>query len=174
MTYAVETLTFDLDTRSHSWYTPSAFPEPIPDEMGYWLFLPGSLTEALRQRTDNFSVAVIEETLINSTDPSLNAAHTKEKAEYFSRKVALKNHQEIWVMAHTLIPTTSLKQGLAELSTLQERPLGELLFADDTVRKSPTEITHFDTLWGRRSRYWLREQPLLVTEYFLPELIRQS
>ena len=165
---------FDLDTRCHQWQTPATYTKPIPDTYRHWLFLPGSLTKALQQCSDAFSVQVLSEERFVTSQSIFGLADQGEETEYFSRKVALKNHQTPWVMAHTLIPQSSLQQGLQELTRLQSRPLGELLFADPQVKKDNNQITLFDNIWGRRSRYWLQGLPLMVTEYFLPELIRQT
>jgi chorismate--pyruvate lyase len=170
----VDTPIFNLDTRYHQWQVPAAFQTPIPEEYRHWLFLPGSLTKALKQRSDSFSVQVLKEECLVNTQPLLGISEQGQETTLFSRKVALKHHQTPWVMAHTLIPESSLQQGLDQLTHLNERPLGELLFADPKVKKDNNEITFFDNIWGRRSRYWLQGLPLMVTEYFLPELIKQA
>jgi chorismate--pyruvate lyase len=169
----VDSPIFDIDTRSHKWHSPNAFIQPIPEDYRQWLFLPGSLTKALKQRSGEFSVEVLSEEHLMTSQPILGFTDHGRKNAFFSRKVALKNGSTPWVMAHTLIPETSLQRGLGKLSHLNNRPLGELLFADPSVKKDNNEITYFDNIWGRRSRYWLQGLPLLVSEYFLPELINQ-
>jgi chorismate--pyruvate lyase len=169
--FNVGTVIFNLDTRAHQWQLASEMSQPIPEAYLHWLFLPGSLTAELRQHADTFSVEVLAEEHITTTQV-ISGIHLE--TAFFSRQVALKNNKTPWVMAHTLIPESSLQQGLEELTHLSNRPLGELLFADPEVKKDNNEITFFDNIWGRRSRYWLQGLPLIVSEYFLPELIRQT
>lgn len=68
---------------------------------------------------------------------------------------------------------------------LGSRPLGAVLFADQSMQRKAMEITSMSTghksyawtghrgaekIWGRRSVFILKKQALLVSEFFLPEL----
>lgn len=91
-----------------------------------------------------------------------------------------------WVYARTLIPCTSLTGGLQRLVRLGTRPLGEVIFADRSMRRGPIEVARIhpgarvlapvrssvkSAVWGRRGVFWLQERPLLVCEFFLPEMV---
>ena len=57
-----------------------------------------------------------------------------------------------------------------------DSPLGAYLFKCQSMRRTGLEvgklvISPSQTLWARRSVFWLSEKPLLVCEYFLPELV---
>ena len=67
------------------------------------------------------------------------------------------------------------------------RPLGAMLFADRTMRRETVEVAMLpaahnanqytnigEPIWGRRSVFRVSGKPLLVSEYFLPELLRRK
>ena len=68
--------------------------------------------------------------------------------------------------------------GIAELG---EQPLGERVFGHEPARRDHLQLARFDiaanprcpaaTVWGRRSRLFLGQWPLLVHELFLPSLV---
>jgi chorismate--pyruvate lyase len=60
------------------------------------------------------------------------------------------------------------------LTQLENKPLGELLFSTPGVTKDHQQVCQTETGWGRRARYLLKNQPLLVSEFFLPALIRHE
>ena len=64
------------------------------------------------------------------------------------------------------------------------RPLGAMLFADRTMKREEVEVASLPLshsanqytgikkpIWGRRSVFRVSGKPLLVSEYFLPELL---
>lgn len=95
-----------------------------------------------------------------------------------------------WVFARTIIPYKTLTGRERRLAHLGNRPLGAVLFADRTMRRGPVQVAclqkgdaMFDwatqgltprptMIWGRRSVFYLREKPLLVSEVFLPRILR--
>lgn len=103
------------------------------------------------------------------------------------RQVLLMCGRQPWVFARTVIPVSSLRGKLQQLTCLGTRPLGEVLFADPGMRRGMVELaeilpgqavfaaatTHTRhqpvSIWGRRSVFWLSDKPLLVSEVFLPD-----
>ena len=161
----------DPDTCSYDWQALAAAESALPSELRYWLTLPTSLTQALKLRADDFSVEVLEQCQISLALP-IDGFHDKQApCPMFSRKVLLKQGDTPWVAAHTLIPVSSLAGGLEQLTQLADKPLGELLFATPGARKDHLQVCTTGQGWGRRARYHLHHQPLLVSEFFLPELI---
>jgi len=96
------------------------------------------------------------------------------------------------VFARTVIPASSLRGRLRRLSMLGTRPLGALLFADPGMRRDAPEIARIHpghdiflqavqhsrarpaAIWGRRSVFYLDNKPLLVSEIFLPEILKSA
>jgi chorismate--pyruvate lyase len=167
----VTQIALDPDTRTHKWRPVPQLGSQIPEQYRLWINLPGSLTRALKERTDDFSVEVIEQTHLYLSLPLKGFDSRLGAQKFFSRKVLLKSGQTPWVAAHTLVPETSLQHGLNQLTKLENKPLGELLFSTPGVSKDSLEACRTVNGWGRRARYLLKNQPLLVSEYFLPDLI---
>ena len=103
------------------------------------------------------------------------------------RQVLLLCGRQPWVYARTVIPVSSLRGKLQQLTALGTRPLGGVLFADPGMRRGMVELAEIlpgqaiftaatgyaqhqpASIWGRRSVFWLSAKPLLVSEVFLPD-----
>jgi chorismate--pyruvate lyase len=98
------------------------------------------------------------------------------------REVRLLGCGQPWVHARSLIPATTMTGRHRQLAHLGTRPLGELLFSDQGMQRgvietaqvalyspSPPQSTQ---TWARRSVFFLDHKPLLVSEVFLPALLR--
>ncbi len=106
------------------------------------------------------------------------------------RDVLLTCADKPLVYAHSVIPLAGLNGPWRMLSRLGNRPLGQALFADPRVRRAPLEFRRLDSryplyraaavhlaeappsLWARRSVFSRGGRPILVTEVFLPEVLR--
>lgn len=104
------------------------------------------------------------------------------------REVRLLCDEHRWVYARSVIPFATLHGAGRKLGNLGTRPLGAVLFADRRVRRTavdfarvaPGHLIHRHALselddedraiWGRRSLFEIAGAPLLVSEWFLPEL----
>lgn len=87
------------------------------------------------------------------------------------------------VYARSVIPATTIQGAQRRYANMGNRPLGAMLFTDRTMQREPVEVgvlpvTHRayqyaqqrGPVWGRRSVFRVSGKPLLVSEYFLPEL----
>jgi chorismate--pyruvate lyase len=166
-----------LETSGLLW-KPAAQVVPRPQPLlQSWLLDPGSLTSRLKALAGSrFNVRVLEECWIRHTSPSLLQCFEPHVARQrlWSRKVLLQCGDTPWVAAHSLIPVSSMQGPLKRLRRLDERPLGEFLFRDPALRRYQLELTHSASVWGRRSLFYLHDQPLLVAEFFLPALLQAS
>ncbi len=138
---------------------------------------PGSLTQRLKDMSQgDFNVQVVAEGWAQRSTPSLLQCFHPHvtRQRMWSRKVLLRSGETPWVAAHTLIPMSSMVGALKQLRSLRDRPLGEFLFQDPQLQRLQLEITQCEDLWGRRSLFFLRHQPILVAEFFLPALLRED
>jgi len=107
------------------------------------------------------------------------------------REVYLCRGNQPLVFARSLAGPRALEGAWRHLRRQGQRPLGATLFADVRVQRGPLEIGCLPSshalcrrlrgealmgdgqhLWGRRSVFLLRGQPLLVNEFFLPAFAR--
>lgn len=141
-----------------------------------WLQTPGSLTRRLQAISDGtFEVRIISEGWVFRTVSVSGLSRSAAvKQMMWSRQVVLGGRGESWVAAHSLIPVSSLKGRQRQLIHLGNRPLGGFLFKQPSLRRGESEICQVANVWGRRSLFFLEDRPLLVAEFFLPDLIRRT
>ncbi len=161
----------------------------VPQATLSWLLDPHSLTQRLIARCPGkFTVEVIDEVWA-SPAPSERMLLTMKPASVARiRQVRLLCNGVPWVFARTAIPYDTLAGPVRRLKLLGTKPLGAVLFADKSMRRGELEIaainksdflyrqataglrTKPQTIWGRRSVFFLSAKPLLVNEIFLPAI----
>lgn len=158
-----------------------------------WLVDDSSLTRRLQATCHGqFRVGLISQRMERPMLSEARALARPPQEIALVRQVRLLCDERPWVFARTVIPLPSLRGGLRRLALLGTRPLGAVLFADPQMQRQPLEITRITprhrlfamattagmaeagTLWGRRSVFRLQGKPLLVSEFFLPTLLRDS
>ena len=139
-----------------------------------WLLDTGSLTRRLVKLSQgNFNVGLVSEEWQLNYSPYLTKILGQDyyRQRMWSRKVILSGNQQPWVVAHTLVPQSSLETGLGRVKKLQTKPLGAFLFSHPELRRSCLDIARTPDGWGRCSLFELFDRPILVAEFFLTELI---
>ena len=146
-----------------------------PETFSDWLFDAGSLTERLKMLGGgSFGLTLLEESWVScvSLEPRGKFGPISIEHDFWSRKVCLSCFGKPVVMAHTLVPRHGLVGKLKEILALKEKPLGEYLFQEKGLLRSTFEIINYENeLWGRRSLFFLHRKPVLVAEFFLPDLL---
>ncbi|WP_193163239.1 chorismate--pyruvate lyase family protein [Microbulbifer hainanensis] len=148
-----------------------------------WLQHPGSLTAALKHLSGNqFQVRLLSQRWQQPSLEERRALDLRDRSRALVREVLLCGRGQPWVYARSVLPLRSLQGKSRYLRSLDERPLGELLFSEPDIRRGPIALNRLrrnpscklealagegDSAWGRRSTFWLRDKPLLVAETFL-------
>ncbi|GAB2904266.1 chorismate lyase [Microbulbifer echini] len=159
-----------------------AQPQP-PQYLLPWLAYTGSLTAALKHLSGgDFSVQVLGQSWQLPRPEECHALHLKRRSRALVREVLLLGCGQPWVYARSVLPLRSLQGKSRNLRSLDNRPLGELLFSEPGIRRGEIELNQLrrntdlqlkglcdkdNCAWGRRSTFWLRDKPLLVAEAFL-------
>lgn len=153
-----------------------------------WLADSGSLTARLiAQSGGEFRVQVVRQIIGRPTLNERKVLVMKQSALALIREVILFGRNEPWVFARSILPLASLTGSLRHLRKQNSRPLGAFLFSQPQLRRSaiavarinrdhayvPRDLAHSQPLWGRRSVFYLRQKPLLVSEVFLPAFTAQ-
>lgn len=170
------------DTRALRWSI--ARHRLAPPTLRPWLGLRGSLTAALKQLSNgHFRVDVLRQYWGHPLHSESRALDIDPRALCLIREVILLGHGEPWVFARSILPERALYGSLRRLRRLDNRPLGEILFAHTRIQRGPIEAAHISPLhshlptlctlgtqplWGRRSVFALDRRRLLVAELFLP------
>ena len=97
-----------------------------------------------------------------------------------------------WVYARTIIPPPTFARKYHRFTRLGARSLGTMLFADPSMTRGEVEVACLtpvdqlyylatrdlddkpETIWGRRSLFRMGGKPLLVCEFFLPDIAEFS
>ena len=169
-----------------SWRSYTRTPaSTMPASLRGWLLDRGSLTQRLIDASGGeFRVEVLSQHMALPLLSEANALGLPTRQRAVVREVILYGGGEPWVYARSIIPVKTLTGRLRSLRTLDNRPLGALLFNDKTMQRGDIEITCMNTeshlqprlpqdikgtIWGRRSVFYLDQKPLLVSEMFLPK-----
>ncbi len=164
-----------------------------PRPLRPWLSDPGSLTARLKARFPALHVRVVRQ--------SWKKAHRDEwqalllpgaDSQVATREVLLMQGNTALVFAHSITLRAALRGGFKLFDRIGSRPLGESLFADPTITRSPLAWCRIDhrhplwikanaaagplppRLWARRSLFHAGRDRLLVTELFLPAIERTA
>lgn len=154
----------------------------IPRYWQQWLEDRGSLTRRLVSASGgDFRVEILRQFVGLPTTVEARALRLPPQRRALIREVLLIGTGTPWVFARSIVPLATLRGKLRHLRQLDSRPLGELLFRDNSMTRDPVEVARIDgatlpdicaargqTLWGRRSVFRLQGKPLLVSEIFLP------
>lgn len=146
-----------------------------------WLQDSASLTAKLKALNSDFSLTLLGQGWLADNN----------QQTYLAREVLLNSGGKAVVYAHTRIPQASLTGENHFLSQLETKPLGEAIFQQrDLVRslieyaefsavstvgvvaqnwRSEKRATPMDNLFGRRSTFLVNQQPIFVSEIFLPD-----
>lgn len=158
-----------------------------------WLFDTTSLTQRLRQACrGRLEVRVVGQTRGRPLRDERMALGMRRPGDALIRMVYLVCDGRPWVFARTVIPLRTLSGAQRRLKRLGSKPLGEVLFADKSMRREEMEVARLAAgqpvfemaaqrlasrpreIWGRRSVFYLQGKPLLVSEMFLPDLVKCS
>ena len=154
-----------------------------------WLEETGSLTKRLRSV---YGPHLAVKLLFHRWKPAfaeecqrLKVAHHRYQ---LIREVLLYVDETPLVLARTVLPEATIRIAHRNLSHLGTRPLGEVIFAypDLELRHRYFSLTNANiwtpavqdqfqikqAIWGRRTLYAIHNQPLLVSEFFLPAILK--
>jgi chorismate--pyruvate lyase len=155
-----------------------------------WLIDKGSLTKRLQQRYRDFAVNPV---LVAYAKPFYDEAALLAIPTHHSaliREVFLLGSSQALVFAHSVLPRQSLRGRWLGLRQLGSQPLGQTLFAAPQVRRMDLSYKKLSSqhllyqhaakglvnkptyLWARRSVFSLNSANIMVTEVFLPQLLR--
>lgn len=181
--------------QSFRWFSPSqTLKHQINPSILSWLVDEGSLTQRLKNHCPNqFSVQVLAEEWVKPDLSEARLLGIPLSQNVLLRQVHLKCNDQLCVYARSVIPLSTLQGKHHRLQFLGDKPLGEYLFSNPTLKRSKIEwskLTRGSSLftiamadqiesdraesdqpiWGRRSLFQIDTKSLLVSEFFLPVL----
>lgn len=153
-----------------------------------WLTDPASLTTRIRARSRAFAVRVVRQQLDRPLADEAQLLGLAPRQLVWVREVVLQADGRAVVYARSVWPCAHVRGGWHIFHGLGARPLGEVLFANPRIERSPLLCARLDrrdprydravrstmligapaALWARSSVFRLRHHALLVAEVFLP------
>ncbi|WP_028452797.1 chorismate--pyruvate lyase family protein [Chitinilyticum aquatile] len=177
-------------TSTRLWRHPLAL---APRDLRPWLAARGSLTARLMAHFPEIRVSVLRQGWDQPHGDEIAIMQLPRGGTQVAvREVILASRGTPLVYAHSITARSALARGFHLLGRTGSRPLGALLFADPTIRRSPLAWRCIDArhplyqsaraavgplpprLWARRSLFHSGRDVLLVTEVFLPALANAS
>lgn len=144
----------------------------FPSQMAQrWLSEQGSLSHLMAQYCHQLSVELLENRMITPEQLKKQELELLEGENCLQRQVILKGDQTPWVLAHTLIPESSLQMPDHDFNQQGDVPLGVTIFQSPDAKRDALQVGWAETSQGRqlarRSRLWMNHKPILVAELFL-------
>jgi len=161
----------------------------LPEHVQSWTYEVGSLTQRLRNYYgDSVKVTVLFQ---RWQSPFLNERcllNIPEHRYCLVREVMLHAEDKPLILARTIIPSHTIKIAKSNLSHLGNRPLGEVIFSYPKLQRLNLNIALIqplnwtrpaiavgnikDAVWGRSTIYAIAQRQMLVSEFFLPDVLR--
>jgi chorismate lyase len=160
------------------WCTFRVVPDSVvPRVWQSWILERGSLTKRLIKASHgNFRVRIVKQQwqVPDLSERLVLGLKSRERA--LIREVELLCAEQVWVRARSIIPNATLTGEERQLANLGTRPLGAFLFSSRTMRRGQLELSAYQDrdlgqIYGRRSVFYLQNKPLLVSEYFMPNVL---
>ncbi len=139
------------------------------------------MTRRLRRYNHHLSVQLLGNRAVSLTVDEQALVAVSATAG-MCREVILHGDGGPAILGWTLFAEAALQGG--GLQDLGEQPLGERIFGEAPALRDHLQLACFEiasnpwcpaaTVWGRRSRLFLGQWPLLVHELFLPSLSSHS
>ena len=173
---------------TYPWLNPATLKACVSPVTWQWLTDPGPLTPKLNALSDETLLLQLQFSGWKEIPFSERLClETSPHERCWIREIVFYGHEKPWEWARTIIPESSLTGRLKAIQTLEDTPLGSLLFHEKSVRSSLTfarlspDMSFFESVktfthtpqhtWIRRSLFYVEKNPLLLYECFLAALL---
>jgi chorismate--pyruvate lyase len=164
-------------------------PAPPPN-IFKWLTKPYVLSKAFKRYCHDLDVTVLSQEFIRTDFEKYSTLSLSDK-DPFVRQVFLNGDGIPWSYGRVIIPSQTFERHFPAFEALGSKLIGEtLLYDNPLVKRDPFEYTYLnsihplfqeiyqnlsnevprETLYGRRSVFYIQGDPLLVSEFLLPSL----
>lgn len=171
-------------------WNPHVFRHQIEPALRDWLTHRGSLTARLRDAFPSLRVRVLRQQMLRAHADEARLLGLRADELAWVREVVLCAGEMPLVFAHSVLPRANVRGAWNLFAGLGARPLGEVLFTDPGISRGALHYRKLDSrhplnlaasralgralpaLWARRSLFVRKQRGLLVTEVFLPDLLK--
>ena len=161
------------------WLSSDDAQSQIPAHIWPLISYPDSLTERLRQITQQqLGFRLLFANWGSATPDERQSLNLSTEEPTWIRCIEHRHNDQLWVYGRTVFPKTTIHATEHTLSGLGVQSLGDVIFKDPDLRRDPFEYCLLDNQsphallpngWARRSTVYFQQQPMLITEVFLPD-----
>lgn len=178
-------------TTGNHWFPEKALSYfSLSDNTRAWLSYPGSLTGAQRATAHQYKLTLARQNWETAYGDEQQLLSITSQEKTFIRHVDQWCDNKLTVVGRTVFPASTFNEGGKILEQLGEEPLGDIIFKEATLIRSPFQYAQLrshdplykayiaphlatgEDVWARRSIFTFLHKPLLVTEIFIPPLPR--
>lgn len=116
-------------------------------------------------------VNVLAQGLLHSNRELPEAIGLVKRQVLWRRHTQLLVDDVVWIEALTCVPLQQLQPAARQLLLLKNRPLGERLFQDPHLQRSPFTVSYLNGLPTRQSCFKYLNTPIHLLETFQPAAI---
>jgi len=137
-----------------------------------WMTKPYILSQALKRICHSLTVEVISQEFTNAHSNEYSLLGLTKGDVPFIRQVILLGDGIPFTKGRVVIHPTTYQNHFAQFAALGSQLIGETVLHNNNpdVTRSRFEYAHLEEGWARRSVFWIKKDPLLVSEIFLPIL----
>ena len=176
-------------TTGNHWFPEKALCHfSLSDNAWAWLTHTGSLTAVQRAAAHQYKLTLVNQAWAPAYEDEQQLLAITAQEKTFIRHVDQWCDNSPTIVGRTVFPASTFKDGGQVLETLEDQPLGDVLFKDATLIRSPFQYAQLrpqdvlyqayvaphvatgESVWARRSIFTFTHKPLLVTEIFIPPL----
>lgn len=156
----------------------------IPPAVLDWILDHASLTRRVRSLCGDgiFRVRILSQAYRYASEAEAQVLRIQPGLRVLDRQVQLCCDDRPLVYARSLLPVTLFTGREQRLKYQGSKSLGATLFSDPTVTRGELQVANVPSehipgaededvdVWGRRSVFRIQGKPLLVAEFYLPQL----
>ena len=140
----------------------------LPEHLKSWLVERGSMTKRLEGHCAQLTVVPFYDDFVMADQLGEERDALPASERYWLREVIMYGDGQPWLVGRTVIPPSTLEASSSALMNMGDKPLGRYLFQQEQLARDFIHFGLSQNVWARRSRLRLFNQPLMITELFLP------
>jgi len=176
------------------WQSPDGFHADLAQsQLKDWLYDSGSFMQRLKiHGIEDAKIEVLSQNWQFPTPDEKYELNLPDRTYVLAREVYIKNDEQVLMFARTIFPRQTLTGAEKQFRQLKSQSLGSKLFTEPSMMRTPFEFAFISagsrwyekavqclaqpiaSLWGRRSIFFIKEKPLLLTEIYLPDMAKLS
>jgi chorismate--pyruvate lyase len=152
------------------WTTIESIESKVNTSILSWLLESGPITNRIKL-SQEFELKLLNDEIDEISKEEELFLNSVSKTFRVRRVILLGNKTPV-VYAKSVIPTSTIENGLSSLGKIGNAPLGDILFTPGVFTKLDMVCASFlskekNVYWGRKIKYSVNSEPISVMEIFL-------